>query len=145
MDFGGAILKYVTAQPFAKLNDGKTEDLFFETTTGIAPEFVFSSDTLASLRTDNKSGSQAMCEAAAQNLHDAQTNIIELAMTLDARGRVQSFTTVSPKGLRLEKMKKAADEIKAMQFEPATKDGHPVAVMIRATFKCSTTNARSGQ
>jgi hypothetical protein len=57
-------------------------------------------------------------------------------MTISAQGHVLSFKTEAPKGTRLEKMKKAADEIKAMRFDPATKDGRPVMVMIRAAFHC---------
>jgi hypothetical protein len=85
----------------------------------------------------NKMGPQAMCDAAAPRLRDTRTNQVVLIMTVDTQGKVQSFTTEAPKGLRLEKMKKAAAEIKAMHFEPAKKDGRPVMVMIRAAFECS--------
>jgi hypothetical protein len=59
-----------------------------------------------------------------------------LAMTISAQGHVLSFTTEAPRGLRLEKMKKPADQIEAMRFDPATKDDKPVTVMIRAAFQC---------
>lgn len=77
-----------------------------------------------------------MCKAAALKLREAGTDQVAMEMTIDAKGRVLSFKTESPKGLRLEKTKKAADEIKAMRFDPAEKDGNPVTVMIRATFQC---------
>jgi len=58
-------------------------------------------------------------------------------MVVDASGKVQSFTTDSPKGLRLEKMKEPAAAIKAIHFKPARKDGRPTMVMIRIEFDCS--------
>src|SRR5580658_10281369 len=79
---------------------------------------------------------QAMCTAAAK-LREAGTNEVVLTMVIDARGRVESFTTDSPKGLRLEKMKEAATAIKALRCEPARKDGQAVKVMIRVKFDCS--------
>ena len=85
----------------------------------------------------NKVGPQAMCDAAAPKLREARTNQVVLTMTVDTQGKVQSFRTDAPKGLRLEKIKKAAAEIKTMRFEPAKKDGQPVMVMIRAVFECS--------
>ena len=77
-----------------------------------------------------------MCEAAAQALRGSGTNKVVLTITVDTQGKVQSFRTDAPGGLQLEKMKKAAAEIKAMRFEPAKKDGRPVMVMIRVTFEC---------
>ena len=58
-------------------------------------------------------------------------------MRLDDSGRVQSFKTESPKGLRLEKIKEAASAIKSLQFKPAIKDGSPVAVQIGVEFDCA--------
>ncbi len=81
---------------------------------------------------------QGMCAAAAPKLRESATNKVVLTMIVDATGRVQSFTTESPKGLRLEKMKEPAAAIKAMHFkEPARKDGRAVMVMVRAEFDCS--------
>jgi hypothetical protein len=80
---------------------------------------------------------QAMCNAAAPALREAGTNEVVLTMTVDAKGRVQSFTTDSPRGLRLEKIKEATAAIKALQFKPAKKDGRAVAVMARVEFDCS--------
>ncbi|HEY1263091.1 MAG TPA: hypothetical protein VGF06_06185, partial [Terriglobales bacterium] len=77
-----------------------------------------------------------MCEAAAQKMRDAGTDQVILMITISAQGHVLSFKTETPKGLRLEKMKKPAHEIEAMRFDPATKDGKPVMVMIRAAFQC---------
>jgi TonB family protein len=77
-----------------------------------------------------------MCDAAAPKLRESGTNKVVLMMTIDNRGRVESFKTESPKGLRLEKMKEASTAIKAMQFHPAEKDGSPVAVQARITFDC---------
>jgi TonB family protein len=80
---------------------------------------------------------RAMCDAAAPKLHESGTNTVVLRMTVNSKGRVESFTTESPKGLRLEKMKEAATAIKAIEFTPATKDGSPVAVQIRTEFDCA--------
>jgi TonB family protein len=80
---------------------------------------------------------QAMCDAAAPKLRESGTNTVVLTLTVDAGGRVRSFTTESPSGLSLEKTKEAAAAIKAMQFKPATKGGRPVAVMVRVKFDCS--------
>jgi hypothetical protein len=62
----------------------------------------------------NGTGPPAMCDAAIPRLREARTNQIVLTMAVDARGKVQSFTTDAPKGLRLEKNKKAVAEIQAM-------------------------------
>ena len=78
-----------------------------------------------------------MCEAASAKLREAGTDKVVLTMVVDSSGKVQAFTTDSPKGLRLEKMKEPATEIKAMHFEPAKKDGRPVTVKIRIDFDCS--------
>jgi hypothetical protein len=90
---------------------------------------------------------QAVCKAAAPKLRESGTNEVVLIMTVDTRGKVESFTTDSPKGLRLEKIKEAATEIKALQFQPAQKDGRAVRVMIRVQFDCSkpATDAPKGQ
>ncbi|MGA2357104.1 MAG: energy transducer TonB [Terriglobales bacterium] len=87
--------------------------------------------------TNKQTPPQAMCKAAAPKLREAGTNEVVLTVTVDTRGRVQSFTTDSPKGLRLEKIKEASASIKALQFDPAKKDGHAVAVMVRVEFDCS--------
>jgi TonB family protein len=79
---------------------------------------------------------QAMCNAAAPKLRGWGTNEVVLTMTVDTRGKVESFTTDSPKGLRLEKIKEAATAIKALQFQPAQKDGRAVRVMVRVEFDC---------
>jgi hypothetical protein len=77
-----------------------------------------------------------MCDAAAAKLNESHTRQIVLIIIVDTHGRVESFSTAAPKGLKLEKDKKAAAEIEAMHFEPALKDGKPVTVMIQATFDC---------
>ena len=81
---------------------------------------------------------RAMCDAAAPKLRESGTNKVVLTMMLDDTGRVESFKTESPKGLRLEKMKDVAAAIKAMPFRPATKAGSPVAVQARIAFDCPT-------
>lgn len=87
---------------------------------------------------DPKHPPESVCRAAARNLQEARTSKLVLEVTLDATGRVQSFKTESPKGLRLEKMKEAATTIKSLQFKPAyKKDGSPVAVQIAAEFDCA--------
>ena len=80
---------------------------------------------------------KGVCEAASFKLHEAGTDKVALTMVVDASGKVQSFTTDSPKGLRLEKMKEPAAAIKAIHFKPARKDGRPTMVMIRIEFDCS--------
>jgi hypothetical protein len=80
---------------------------------------------------------QGMCEAASAKLREAGTDKVVLTMVVDRSGKVQSFTTDSPKGLRLEKMKEPATAINAMHFEPAKKDGRSVMVKIRIKFDCS--------
>jgi len=64
-----------------------------------------------------------MCNAAASKLRESGTNKVVLTIAVDTGGRVGSFRTDSPKGLQLEKIKEAAAAIKALQFEPAKKDG----------------------
>src|SRR5271169_4987454 len=78
----------------------------------------------------------AMCDAAAPKLHEAGTNKIVLMMTVDAKGRVKSFKTESPKGLRLEKMKEAAASVRKIQFAPAKKGGSPFPVEVLIEFDC---------
>jgi TonB family protein len=81
---------------------------------------------------------ESVCRAAARNLQEVGTSKLLLQMTLDSTGRVQSFKTESPKGLRLEKTKEAATAIKALQFKPAIKkDGSPAATQIEAEFNCA--------
>jgi hypothetical protein len=80
---------------------------------------------------------QPMCNAAAPKLREWGTNEVVLTMTVDIRGKVESFTTDSPKGLRLEKIKEAATAIKALQLHPALKDGRAIRVMVRVKFDCS--------
>ena len=82
-------------------------------------------------------GPRAMCEAAATKLRDSGTDKVVLMLTLGTTGRVESFQTESPKGLKLEAVKEAATAIKKLKFEPATKDGLPVRVKGKAVFDCS--------
>ena len=58
-------------------------------------------------------------------------------MIVDSHGKVLFFSTEAPRGLRLEKIKKAAAEIKALRLEPVKKGVQPVTVMVRAAFECS--------
>jgi hypothetical protein len=80
---------------------------------------------------------RVMCDAAASKLQKSGTSKVVLMMTLDTQGRVESFKTESPKGLRLEKVKEAASAIRAIHFRPAAKDGSPVAVRILVEFDCA--------
>ncbi len=59
-------------------------------------------------------------------------------LTLDAKGRVESFKTESPKGLRLEKVNEAAAEIKKLRFSPAKRYGSPYVAKARVEYDCST-------
>ncbi len=54
LEMEGALLKYATAQPFAKMEAGSTEYYFFVACTGVVPEFVFRRESVVSLHT--KSG-----------------------------------------------------------------------------------------
>lgn len=79
---------------------------------------------------------RAMCDATAPKLREFGANKVVLMVTVDSRGRVESFKTESHKGLRLEKMKEVATAIRAMPFHPAEKDGSPAAVQARIAFDC---------
>ena len=68
-------------------------------------------------RPASRKAPQAMCDAAATKLHESETTEVVLTMTLDTQGKVESFKTDSPKGLRLEKMKEASAAIKAIQTD----------------------------
>lgn len=50
LDLGDALLQYATAQPFAKIHDGKTDYHFFSTSAGIEPEFDFAASSFSSLK-----------------------------------------------------------------------------------------------
>jgi TonB family protein len=80
---------------------------------------------------------QRICNAAAPKLRESGKSKFVLMMTVDNSGRVESFKTESPKGLRLEKVQDAADAIKEMQFKPAQKGWTPVAVQVKITFDCA--------
>jgi hypothetical protein len=82
-------------------------------------------------------GPKAMCDAAAIKLREAGTDKVVLIMVVGSNGGVESFETEYPKSLKLEKVKEAATAIKKIKLQPATKDGHAVSVMVRATFDCS--------
>jgi len=88
-------------------------------------------------QTESGKAPQAMCNAAAPKLHESGSNEVILIVIVNTQGRVTSFRTLSPEGLRLEKIKEAAVAIKAMRFQPAKKDGRPADVMIKAVFDCS--------
>jgi len=49
LDLGGALLQYSTAQPFAKIHDGRTDYYFFSTSAAIESEFAFAASSLSSL------------------------------------------------------------------------------------------------
>ena len=50
LDLGGALLKYATAEPFAKLEEAKAADYFFVASAGITPEFAFAQGTFKDIR-----------------------------------------------------------------------------------------------
>ena len=87
--------------------------------------------------TPHSGAMQSVCNAAAPRLREFGTSKFVLMMTLDNKGRVESFTSGSPKGLRLEKVKDAAAAIRKMQFKPAENSGTPVAVQIKMAFDCA--------
>ena len=92
-----------------------------------------------------KTAIAAMCGAAASQLMEAGTGQIILMLTLNSKGHVQSFTTESPKGLNLGKMKEAAAKIKAMHFTPPQKNGSSVAVKLSMSVDCSHQAASNSQ
>ena len=49
LDLGGAKLIYATAQPICKTDNGKVQTVFFAETSGVKADFVFDSQTLASV------------------------------------------------------------------------------------------------
>lgn len=49
MDLGGPLMKYATAQPLTKLQEGKTEYYFFFAQPEIVPEFAFDANTVVSV------------------------------------------------------------------------------------------------
>jgi len=49
MDLDGGLLKYATAQPFAKIEDRATGYRFFSVCSGVAAEFVFDGTTISEL------------------------------------------------------------------------------------------------
>ena len=49
LDVDGALLKYATAQPFAKLDDGKQAYYFFVSAAGVPTEFAFDAATVKSI------------------------------------------------------------------------------------------------
>ncbi len=53
MDLDGAIVKYATAQPFTKIDNGKTDYYFFIKLPGINAEFAFDKSTVKSFRSSN--------------------------------------------------------------------------------------------
>jgi pyridoxine/pyridoxamine 5'-phosphate oxidase len=79
-----------------------------------------------------------VCDAAAAKLREANTQRVVLMLRLDNRGRVQSFKTESPKGLRLEKVKEVAAEIKKIRLGQAKQYGSPDVVKVKVEFDCST-------
>ena len=78
LDLGGAVLKYATAQPFARLNDGKIEYCFFTLSAGIPPEFVFSSGTVASLEAKTGRVSRAAGQISVDGLAPSTSTAINL-------------------------------------------------------------------
>ncbi len=66
-------------------------------------------------------------------------------MTVSEKGSVESFYVMSPAGLHLEKDKEIRKAVKAIQFKPAEKDGHPVAAQISMTLDCSSNGATTGE
>lgn len=88
-------------------------------------------------RAESRKAPRAMCDAAASQLHESGTTEVVLTMILDTRGKVESFKTESPKGLRLENMNEASAAIKAIQFEQAKKNGQPVRYAVKVKFDCS--------
>lgn len=77
------------------------------------------------------------CKAAVPTLREVGTSKFVLMMTVDNTGRVLSFKTDSPNGLQLEKVKDVRDAVRQMRFEPAKKDGRPVAVRIKMPVDCA--------
>ena len=87
----------------------------------------------------------AVCDAAMASLRQHDAKEVVLVLTLDDKGRVDSFQTESPEGLNLEKSGKAKAEIKKMRFQPALKDGRPAWAQILISLDCSESMAASSR
>jgi hypothetical protein len=78
-----------------------------------------------------------LCDAAAAKLREANTHRVVLLLTFDTKGRLQSFTTESPRGVQLEKNGEAAAEIKKRAVALAKQYGSSHAVKVQVEFDCS--------
>jgi len=81
-------------------------------------------------------GPKAICDAAAAKLRETHTGKVGVVVTMSPSGRVETFLTEFPKGLRLEGAKEAADAIKTIRFQPTIKDG-PLVRVNEVVFDCS--------
>ncbi|MCU1296111.1 MAG: hypothetical protein JWO91_389 [Acidobacteriaceae bacterium] len=90
------------------------------------------SSTLSSSGSVNQN---AICGVAEPQLRESAKHEIIVSLWVDNTGKVLSFKTNSPKGLKLEKVKESADAIKAMHFESRkTSDESPIQVKL--AIKC---------
>jgi TonB family protein len=90
---------------------------------------------------DPKHPPETVCTAAEPKLREAGTSKLVLRMKLDDSGRVLSFKTESPKGLRLEKMEAATNAIRALRFRPSEESGSPLEVQVREEIDCGDSQA----
>jgi hypothetical protein len=102
----------------------------------VAGGIEIASPQTGQIESTGRTATRAMCDAAAPKLQEAGTTKFVLMLTLSDKGQIESFKTESPKG-RFEKMKDVSAQIKKVHFEPAKKDGSPVAVKVRIEFDCS--------
>jgi hypothetical protein len=87
-------------------------------------------------------GPTAVCNAVADKLGEVPPRAphtvhqVLFVLTVSPSGGVESFETAFPKGLELERVKEAADAVKKIRIQPATKDGRPVQVTKWVVFDC---------
>ncbi len=92
LEMEGALLKYATAQPFAKMEAGNTEYYFFMACAGVAPEFVFRRDTVLSLHTKSGAITQEGDETVVSGITPSTAVAIEFRTHAGKNVRIVLFS-----------------------------------------------------
>jgi hypothetical protein len=87
MDLGGVLLTYATAQPVARLADGKSAYYVFTACPGVAPEFAFAAHDIASLRAKDAEVSRQSGQIYVAGL--APSHNVAIDVKTRASGRVR--------------------------------------------------------
>ena len=93
LDLGGALLQYSTAQPFAKIHDGRTDYYFFSTSAAIEPEFAFAASSLSSLKSAQGKISRGGDRVTVSSVKPSPGDAIEIQTN---RGRTIRIVLLSP-------------------------------------------------